>query len=105
VSTERPHDAVGRVCDGAINHAIFAMEGGSPVPPPSGNVDIWTSTAANGNEFGGLPFDCDNWRSANNSLSGRIGMADPIVTDKEWTERESVLGCDLSRRLYCFQQE
>jgi hypothetical protein len=102
-------DSFADLVDGAINHPIYAMEDGSPVPPPNGQVNIWTNTGADGAEFSDEPndpFDCDNWRSANSSLNGRIGMADPIVTGKEWTELGSVQSCDFpNARLYCFQQE
>ena len=99
-------DSYADLTDGSINHAIYAMEDGSPVPPPSGNVDIWTNTGTDGGEFSSaLPFDCENWTSASRSFTGRIGMADPIVTGEEWTERGSVQFCDNPRPLYCFQQE
>lgn len=98
-------DSYADLIDGSINHAIYAMEDGSAVPPPSGNVNIWTNTGADGAEFPGLPNDCDNWRSESHDLIGRIGMADPIVTSEEWTERGTNQFCDLPCRLYCFQQD
>jgi hypothetical protein len=92
--------------DGTIDNPIFAMEDGSPVPPPSGNVPIWTNTAADGTVVSEEPRNCANWASADATLTGRLGMADPIVTDQNWTELGSVQFCDFENaRLYCFQQD
>jgi hypothetical protein len=101
-------DSYADLIDGSINHAIFAMEDGAEVPSPggSGNISIWTNTGADGAEVSDEPRDCDNWTSASSGLEGRLGMADPIVTDENWTELGSVQFCDSSNvRLYCFQQE
>ncbi len=102
-------DSYADLTDGTINHAILATEDGSLLPTDEASFFPWTNTGADGGEFDdgfNDPLDCENWTSESAAFNGRIGMAEPTVTNEGWTERGQSFPCDFEfARLYCFQQE
>ena len=106
VDGETIADSFADLTDGTIDNPIIIMENGEQVPPPSGNVLIWTNTGKDGAETSVSPRDCNHWTSVDPDDLGKLGMSDPIVTDEAWTDLFSVETCDSPGvRLYCFQQD
>lgn len=76
------------------------------------NVGVWTGTTFLGNYIGG-DNDCNSWTSSSAQASGHRGLngVDPQqqealekwYADRQWTNY-LIFGCDVERRIYCFEQ-
>ena len=85
--------------DGLLANPIIRTEDGETEL----NSDlVWTNTLVDGTVKDAN--DCNGWTRALHTLVGNLGMADPIVTDQNWTDLGSVQFCDEDQHLYCFQQ-
>jgi len=85
----------GGLADGLAN-AITHDESGIP---QADFINVWTNTTANGMQLGSN--NCSNWSST--MAMGALGKADESITGQEWTNNNSISGCDFEVRLYCFQ--
>jgi hypothetical protein len=63
---------------------------------PTGDIEVWTGTNANGTNSG---VNCDNWDSDSSLTTGQSGLAN--AKDEAWTNNQAE-DCDVSNRLYCF---
>ena len=80
---------------GSITHAIDMDENGNTV-----TADVWTGTIFDGTkESNGV---CDDWTNGTGSGQGRHGRSDGA--GGTWTHY-TVVTCDFSKHIYCFEQD
>jgi hypothetical protein len=89
--------------DGSLLAPIDVDETGQIVPAESKSV--WRNTNSDGTPNTGgsdppAPTDCAGWTTA----EGDGWFADAYRVDQRWTALPSVMSCDDSARIYCFQQ-
>ena len=63
----------------------------------------WSNVARNGTRVSAAGGNCVSWTSSSSGNTGKTGDVSSL-TDQLWTERNITEPCNVSRKLYCFQQ-
>lgn len=91
-------DSWNDLTDGTLDVPIQYDEFGSIVA----SADVWTNVDTAGVARNAV-HHCGAW-TTNAVLTGRFGRADGTTTTTQWTDGSGVRSCNLSLRLYCFEQ-
>jgi hypothetical protein len=95
VTGDKVADDWADLTDGTLDHAINVDQFGNAVTSNS----VWTGTTTAGDE--GFLWNCSGWYDAGPVMSGGYGRHD--LSDGRWTNAQLDL-CNVSNRLYCFEQ-